>query len=341
MLTVQYQSDNYVDFLHVAASRMQAEVKNNVLELPEKFGKGSFRAVNMPHNMSVMVGEVTPVQDIVLDRLSGKNTIYSLQFTEVVEDRSAPVVAGRHPTITYLDNSFIALTNAQLDAKYIVRTGTCLRFVLMIFDRKFLSQFFEESVVDLFLSTYFAQRLQKGYTMPIDADYRLLMQQMIQAESDMPLLANYISTRCMLLLERFIIRFMQQAEASASSGFKNVDEINRLMRVESKLVRDYSKPPPTIEVLSKAAAMSPTKLKKDFKQLFGLPVYEYYQKNRMKRAHMLLCENNYSIKEVGIMVGYTNLSHFAVSFKKEFGMLPSELLSRDEVLPMGGAEGTE
>ncbi|OYW19244.1 MAG: hypothetical protein B7Z54_04295 [Sphingobacteriales bacterium 12-47-4] len=32
-----------------------------------------------------------------------------------------------------------------------------------------------------------------------------------------------------------------------------------------------------------------------------------------------------TIKEVGMQVGYTNLSHFSVAFKKEFGVLPSEM----------------
>ncbi|BAV08250.1 transcriptional regulator, AraC family [Filimonas lacunae] len=314
---------------------MQADITGNQMVVPEQFGQGCIKAVSMPFNASVMVGEITPVADLALERTGGTNAFYSLQFTEVLEEKPQTVAASKQQVLSYLDNSFIALANGQLEAKNVIRAGTRLRFVLVIFERKHLAQFFEESVIDLFLGTYFAQQLQKGHFMPIDADYRLLMQQLMEVPADDPLCNNYITTRCMLLLERFITRFMQRAEAGKPLSIKTADEINRLMRVESKLVRDYTQPPPTIDVLSKAAAMSPTKLKKDFKQLYGLPIYEYYQKNRMRKAHTLLSGNNYSIKEVGIMVGYTNLSHFAVSFKKEFGVLPSELLTRDEVLPMG------
>src|SRR5204863_5073225 len=79
--------------------------------------------------------------------------------------------------------------------------------------------------------------------------------------------------------------------------------------------------------LSKVATMSPTKLKKDFKAMYGLPIYEYFQKNRMMRAKVLLMEGGYAVKEVGMMVGYSNLGHFAASFKKEFGVLPSEMVN--------------
>jgi AraC-like DNA-binding protein len=90
--------------------------------------------------------------------------------------------------------------------------------------------------------------------------------------------------------------------------------------------------PPNINYLSRISAMSPTKLKTDFKRLYGVPIYEYYQKNRMQRAKNLLLEGKHSIKEVGIKVGYSNLSHFAGSFKKEFGILPSEMLAKDGAL---------
>jgi len=72
-------------------------------------------------------------------------------------------------------------------------------------------------------------------------------------------------------------------------------------------------------------SLSPTKLKQDFKAMYGLPMYEYFQKNRMRHAKTLLLEGRHSIKEIGIMVGYSNLGHFAGSFKKEFGILPSDI----------------
>lgn len=341
-MTLQYNSDNYVDLLHVIAGKMQLALTDNTLYFPDKFGKGFMKAALMPHNMSVLTGDLTPAEDIVLERFSANATFYALHFVEVPDYKSFQGTSAKDDTSIYFDGSTIALVNAQLEARYVLRGGVNVRFVLMLFERKLLLQYMDEQVVDLFLSTYFSKVLKKGNTTPIDADFRELMFDLVKADAHHPLITQYTNTRCLLLLERFIIRFMHQSEQEQQLTFKlNADEISRLMRVESRLVKDYSQAPPTIEVLSKAAAMSPTKLKKDFKQLYGLPIYEYYQKNRMKKAHSLLSENNYSIKEVGIMVGYTNLSHFAVSFKKEFGILPSELSHRDEVLPMDGMSDME
>src|SRR5204863_1968519 len=93
------------------------------------------------------------------------------------------------------------------------------------------------------------------------------------------------------------------------------EEISRLVKAETMLLENFSKVPPTISQLSRECAMSPTKFKNDFKALYGLPVYEYYQKHRMAYARSLIQEDNYAIKEVGIMVGYSNLGHFAAAFK--------------------------
>jgi AraC-like DNA-binding protein len=84
--------------------------------------------------------------------------------------------------------------------------------------------------------------------------------------------------------------------------------------------------PPTIKELSRVAAMSESKLKKVFKTVFGLPIYEYFQRHRMQKAKIMLMSGNYSIKDVGYSLGYANLSNFTLAFKKEFGKLPSNLV---------------
>jgi len=40
----------------------------------------------------------------------------------------------------------------------------------------------------------------------------------------------------------------------------------------------------------------------------------------------MLQSGKYSVKEVGHDIGFSNLSNFAKAFKKEFGILPNEML---------------
>jgi len=55
-------------------------------------------------------------------------------------------------------------------------------------------------------------------------------------------------------------------------------------------------------------------------------LYEYYNRHRLEKARGLLQSGEYSVKEVGLDIGFSNLSNFAKAFKKEFGILPNEML---------------
>ena len=68
-----------------------------------------------------------------------------------------------------------------------------------------------------------------------------------------------------------------------------------------------------------------TRLKDEFKQLFGKPVYQYFQAQRMMLARTLLTDNQILIKEIAFKLGYESQSKFSAAFKKHHGILPSEL----------------
>ena len=50
--------------------------------------------------------------------------------------------------------------------------------------------------------------------------------------------------------------------------------------IEKELVKDFSSEPPGITKLARMAAMSPSKLKNSFKEIYGLPVYQYLSKEQ-------------------------------------------------------------
>lgn len=104
---------------------------------------------------------------------------------------------------------------------------------------------------------------------------------------------------------------------------KNVD-ITQLKKIRKLLIKDILTPP-TIDQLAKAAAMSPSKLKKLFKEYYGESIYSYFLSHRMDIAHEMLVENKMSIKEVSNSFGYKNHSHFSRLFKSKFGKYPSQV----------------
>ncbi len=83
--------------------------------------------------------------------------------------------------------------------------------------------------------------------------------------------------------------------------------------------------PPSLTELSKEIGLNTYKLKKNFKELFGVPVFKYLQNERLNKAHHLLRNDNLSIQEAAWQVGYDSLSSFSNAFSKKFGFRPSEI----------------
>ena len=326
MIEINSNSQDYIKLLNSIAASFSTKIKDGFLSVPPSIGKGYLWAINLPEGISILISDASYHEEILLYRTAGSGQYFTLQFNETIGDTDK---AHQWPesSISFLKNqNMVLLTNSLMSPKFIFPAGLRFRSVNMIFSKEHLQMFFDTKTINDFVSRYFSVFFKNENVDPIDTDYRLLMNELIKEKIDHPLKLHFIQNRIMLLLERFIRKFFSKMNlAEGNKRFKE-EEISRLMKVEAILVQDFSKPPPVIKALSRFAAMSPTKLKTDFKALYGFPLYEYYQKNRMIYAKILLMENKYTIREVGNMVGYKNLGHFAASFKKEFGLLPRKLL---------------
>ena len=53
----------------------------------------------------------------------------------------------------------------------------------------------------------------------------------------------------------------------------------------------------------------------------------FFKTYKLNRAAELLTEEQYNISEVADMTGFSTLSHFSTSFKKQFGCSPSEYIA--------------
>ena len=80
----------------------------------------------------------------------------------------------------------------------------------------------------------------------------------------------------------------------------------------------------TIEKLSRLAGTNEFKLKKGFRQLFGMGVFRRLLFRRMEQAKVLLETTNKSIGEIADLAGYDTAAGFIHAFRREFDMTPRE-----------------
>lgn len=80
----------------------------------------------------------------------------------------------------------------------------------------------------------------------------------------------------------------------------------------------------SVDDFCKDMLMSRSNLHLKMKAITGESTIEFIKKIRFSEATKLLEEGRYSVSEISIMVGFNTASYFTTSFKKYFGILPSE-----------------
>lgn len=80
-----------------------------------------------------------------------------------------------------------------------------------------------------------------------------------------------------------------------------------------------------IAFMTDKMAMSHSTFYRKVKALTGLSANEYIKKAKLRQSMMLLKTKDYSISEVAMLTGFNNLGNFRESFKREFGMTPSDV----------------
>ena len=72
--------------------------------------------------------------------------------------------------------------------------------------------------------------------------------------------------------------------------------------------------------------ISRTKFYYKVKGLTGENPSVFFKRYKLNRAAQLLSERKYNVSEIADMTGFSTLSHFSTSFKKQFGVSPSEYI---------------
>lgn len=117
--------------------------------------------------------------------------------------------------------------------------------------------------------------------------------------------------------------FFGQLALNKSKQIKTQDR-TRLEKVKDILANNLDNPPSLTE-LSKAIGLNTTKLKKEFKEVFGVPVFKYLQNERLTTAHDLISKKEATVQEAAWHVGYDSLSSFSNAFANKFGYRPSQI----------------
>jgi AraC family transcriptional regulator, transcriptional activator of the genes for pyochelin and ferripyochelin receptors len=112
--------------------------------------------------------------------------------------------------------------------------------------------------------------------------------------------------------------------ASLNSKKIKTTEREKLNQAKDILLNNLDNPP-SLNEISREIGLNTFKLKKNFKQFFGVPVFKYLQNERLTLAHKMIRNQESTVQEAAWHVGYDSLSSFSNAFEKKFGYRPSQI----------------
>ena len=138
--------------------------------------------------------------------------------------------------------------------------------------------------------------------------------------------------KTLLLKINNLLRLIAQVRKKYSkqpwnSKLQNVTSLDErfLQNVNNAIQQNLSNEYYSVEELAKEVGYSRSQLFRKLKALTNKSPLDMIRLHRLHYAKGLLEKQAMSVSEVAYMVGYSNLSYFSQSFKKEFGVLPSEI----------------
>ncbi len=100
-----------------------------------------------------------------------------------------------------------------------------------------------------------------------------------------------------------------------------------LRKVLDIIEEQHGNPELTVESLSQEVGMSRVYLHRKLKALTDHTPSELIRTVRLKHAARLLLEGELTVSEIGYRVGFNTPSHFATSFKRQYGQSPTEYVA--------------
>lgn len=126
---------------------------------------------------------------------------------------------------------------------------------------------------------------------------------------------------------------MQQAEYA--NPYLNLQKIKTpgadpaallIQKVQDYILNHLEAPLPSTKELSEMFETNEFTLKESFRNLLKTSVYQFYNDERLKKAHILIQQTQLPLKQISFLCGFNNYTNFFKAFKKKFSFSPSEVL---------------
>jgi len=306
------------DILKIFAQLLGTEIKNRKLEIPEKYGNGYCSGYVFNEHIRMLILNYELNKDFVVENpdIHDSGRMILFKFQNSIPKREI-VSAGKQ--LMAIPSVLIATSSMNTDVIIPIQTNTST--INIEVDANYLKGLFDLSEKSPVLQSLLQNTQPLLFEQMIYPSLQRIVDEIISEQVDETFKLFFLRIKAEELICRLLMELEKRDEKQLYA--LNRHDIQSIYKIK-ELMLDHPGTPPLINDLAVIANMSPTKLKRLFKQIFGNSIFSYYQGFRMKEAARLLREEKLSVSDVGYGLGFTNLSHFSRVFNEHIGMKPKQ-----------------
>lgn len=291
------------------------------LKVPEQVGKGYFRRIIVKPSMEIFIPDVMFYENMVI-RGNRDEQMYGLAFG--LGDPFWWSVGGNKQEYELACGESCIFNRFQGESMSRYQPGQRFWGLRIEFDAKLIT-----SLIEYLGKEHPRTGMYCGsggcYKRQYSPAVRLILHDMIHCPYQEEVKRIYLEGKILELVAVYLNELIfEKAGAYSSSRFSHTDI--KSLHEARRLLDENIATPSTIRKLAKWVCLNEYKLKTGFKELFGRPVHAYVIDKRLEKARLLMEDKKLKVTEAALLVGYNDLSYFAETFRKKYGVNPSQFV---------------
>jgi len=298
------------------AHLLGTEIRNRRLEIPEKFGKGYCAGFVFNEHIQMIISnyELNEDIDVKNPNIDASKRVIFFKFQNIFP-KTETLLSGKEAIPSVL----IATSRLNTDDVISIHTNTAT--INIEVDTDYLNGLFDLSEKSQVLQSLLQNTQPLLFEQLIYPSLQKIVNEIVTNPIDETFELFFLKIKA----EELICRLLMELEKRDEKHLYplNTRDIQAIYKIKKQML-GHIETPPVIKELAVTAHMSPSKLKRLFKQIFGNSIFSYYQEFRMKEAARLLKDEKLSVSDVGYQLGFSNLSHFSRVFETHIGLKPKK-----------------
>ena len=314
----QDKQQSVPNILKRLAHLLGTEVKNRRLEIPEKFGNGYCVGFVFNEHIRMLISNYELTEDLAVENpdINVPGRMIFFKFQNIFPEPKT-LLTGMQ--LKEIPSVLIATSRINTDDIISIHTSTAT--INIEVDANYLNGLFDLSEKSPILQSLLQNTQPLLFEQMIYPSLLKIVTEIVTEPVDETFELFFLRIKAEELICRLLMELEKRDEKRLYA--LNIHDIQALYKVKEQMI-EHPETPPVIKELAICANMSPSKLKRLFKQIFGNSIFSYYQEFRMKEAARLLKEEKLSVSDVGYQLGFTNLSHFSRVFQEHIGIKPKQ-----------------